>query len=268
MSAPLPHEVSGNKNSEEVLVFLHGWPDTTALWYDIIAPFETDFYILNISYPNFSEKEKKPKGIDFDELLDRIKLTIDQVNDTQRKIVVVGHDWGAQFAYWLDQRFPNYVVEIITLDVGLGSKLTPFIVSYQVFLSTAYKIGGPIGGILTRWMAKQFDYNPPHFDRIDGSWNYYYYYLWKRIGAGALGKKDQIPFLKTQPTCNIVYTWGAKKHTQFHGDRWIKSLAKNPKNEVHSVDSGHWITKEQPEFVINLIKRRLEYLKSGIYPRL
>ena len=269
-STTLPHEVSGNKTSGELLVFLHGWPDTTSLWDPIIGPLEADYYVLNVSYPNFSQKEKTPKGIDFDDILDRLKTTIEQVNDTNRKIVVVSHDWGAMYSYWFDQKYPNFITEIISLDVGLGAKIKPFTIFYQLFLTIAFIIGGSTGRFMTRRMLKYFDYNPPYYNRIDASWNYPYYYLWKRIlGAVFLKKVNRVPFLKNELSCNVVYTWGAKKPFQFHGEGWLKSLVKkNPKNEVHTVDSGHWIMREQPKFVTDMIIRRLGYLRSGKYPRL
>lgn len=33
----LPHEVTGDINSNNVIFFLHGWPDTLRLWDNIIS---------------------------------------------------------------------------------------------------------------------------------------------------------------------------------------------------------------------------------------
>lgn len=268
---PLPYELTGNSSSTELLVFMHGWPDTTSLWDSVIGPLEEqNYYMLNVSYPNFSKDEQNPKGNDFDEILERLKLTIDKVNDTRRRVVIVSHDWGALFSYWFDQKYPNYITEIITLDVGLGTKPKPFMVFYQVFLAIAYMIGGFIGNAMTKKMVDYFGYKPSCYQRIDSSWNYPYYYIWKRIlGAVFLRKTNRIPFLKKDLTCNVVYTWGYNKPFQFHSEKWLKSIVKqNPKNEVHLVSTGHWIMKENPKFVTDLIIRRIGYLRSGRYPHL
>jgi len=258
---PLPNELSGNKNSESIVVFLHGYPDTTALWDHIVAPLERDYYILNVSYPNFSTKETNPKGISFEVLIERLKATIDQANDTNRRVVVVSHDWGAMFSYWFDQRYPKYISEIIALDIGAYSDVTFFKVFYQFFLALAFAIGGPIGNFLTRIFFKLFKYDAPWTKRLDSSWNYPYYYLWKSLLLNR-GDKTKIPFIKYEPSCNIAYIWGTKKPMQFHNDAWLKKVQKNPNNEVHSVNAGHWIMKDQPAFVIDLIQRRLRNLKN------
>ncbi len=261
MTQPLPHELSGNKNAEEIVVFMHGWPDTTALWDPIVAPLEKDAYILNVSYPNFSSKETNPKGISFEDILDRLKVTIDKANDTNRRVVLVSHDWGAMFAYWFDQRFPKYVSEIIALDIGARSDVTLFKIIYQLYLAIAFIIGGPIGNFMTRLILKLFKYKPAWSDRINSSWNYPYYYIWKSILTGR-GNKNKIPFMKYEPSCNIAYVWGTKKPVHFHNDSWLRLLQKNPNNEVHSVKAAHWIMREQPAFVIDLIRRRVKNLKN------
>jgi hypothetical protein len=47
-------------------------------------------------------KEKIPWGQNFDVLRDRIKKTIDTVNDVD-KIVLVAHDWGCLYGYHIDR---------------------------------------------------------------------------------------------------------------------------------------------------------------------
>jgi len=263
MTNPLPHEINGNKNSDQLLVFMHGFPDTTSLWDPIAYPLEKDAYILNVSYPNFSVKETNPKGIDFEELLDRLKVTIDQVNETKRKVIIVSHDWGAMFSYWFDQRYPNYVTEIIGLDVALMQDITLFKIFYQLFLAIAFVIGGPIGNYMVKLMLKIFKYKPAWHYRIDSTWCYPYKNLWKKILTGAK-RKNQIPFVRAKLSCNIVYVFGTKKPVQFHNQAWLNMLQKNPNNEVHAIKSTHWIMVDQPSFLIDLIKRRLLTLKKVI----
>ncbi len=257
MTNLLPHEISGNKTANTILVFLHGWPDTTALWDKIIAPFEKDNYILNISYPNYHPKETKAKGEDFEAMADRIKLTIDHVNDTKRRVVVVSHDWGAVYGYYVDHRYPKYISEMISLDVGGrfgGPKL--LIIFYQLVLLIGFIIGGSIGKFLTHSIMKFFKYWPAWANRADASWNYPYYYVWKKILlARGNTKKGILPGY--EPSCPVAFVWGTKKPVQFFSKSWTDLLIKNPKSEVHAVNAGHWIQKEQPDFIINLIRRRI-----------
>jgi len=58
---------------------------------------------LAISYPNYSKDEKSKWGIDIPKLIERIKFTIDKIdNGKNRNKVLVGHDWGSIFLYHLD----------------------------------------------------------------------------------------------------------------------------------------------------------------------
>ena len=60
----LPYEVSGNSNSNSMVIFLHGWPDSIRLWDGVIQGLDSDSYKLAISYPNYSKEEKSKWGID------------------------------------------------------------------------------------------------------------------------------------------------------------------------------------------------------------
>jgi len=163
----LSYELSGNKNSNSILVFFHGWPDTSAIWDKVIPSLEKNNYILNITYPNYSQKEKNPKGQGFEVLADRAKLTIDHVNDTKRKVVVVSHDWGCFVGYFLDHRHPGYISEMIALDVGGKFDLIkPMFLFYQLAVLFAFIIGGFIGRFLTQAILKYFNYWPAWAYRI------------------------------------------------------------------------------------------------------
>ena len=258
MSKILPYEVSGNKYSNKILVFLHGWPDTTQIWDKIIPEFEEEYYVLNISYPNYSQKEKSSTGNDFEEMASRIKTTIDSLNDTKRKIVMVSHDWGASFGYYVDHLYPKYISEMIVLDVGAKYNIyKPIILFYQFTLVIAFIIGGFIGKKLTHGIMKLFKYSPEWAERVDSSWNYPYFYRWRRIFKcyGNL-KKAILPGYV--PSCNVTFVYGKKKPAQFFNKAWTDLLAKNPQNEVVAADCGHWIQRDQPQLVISLIQKRLK----------
>lgn len=62
----LPFEISGNKNSPNLVIFLHGWPDHLTIWNKTIQNLNlNDSLILNITYPNYSDKETLKFGIGF-----------------------------------------------------------------------------------------------------------------------------------------------------------------------------------------------------------
>jgi len=251
---PLPFEKSGNAQSDQLVVFLHGWPDTTQLWDKIIPEFEKNHLVLAVSYPNFSEKEQNKWGETFDGVADRLKATLDQENQAKRKVTFVAHDWGATFTYFFDKKYPGYLTDLIALDVSPWVKPNLFVVIYQLILVFAFLIGGPIGNFIISRVLKYFKYNPPYKNRINSSWGYPYYYTWKSI-IKAKGKYTV--FAGYFPSCPIAYVYGTQKPAQFHTPAWLKKVSETPNSSVHELKCGHWIMKDQPAFVIDLIKKRL-----------
>ena len=71
----LPYELRGNQTQKQILIFIHGWPDTLDLWEEIIPQFENNSIIINISY-----NVNNIFGIDFPEINQRLKNTIDIVD--------------------------------------------------------------------------------------------------------------------------------------------------------------------------------------------
>lgn len=259
MTAPLPYDLSGNKSSDKIIVFLHGWPDLPALWDKVIPEIEQTYYILNVSYPNYSPEEKYPKGNDFEQIGNRIKATIDLVNDTKRKVVVVSHDWGAVFGYYLDYLYPNYVSEMVALDVGPGfSVYRLYVMFYQFILIIAFFIGGFIGKLMSIGISRLFfKHSPPYLNKIEASWNYPYWYFWKKI-IKSFGSVERGMLKNYEPNCNVAFVYGYKQPELWFTPKWLVILSKNKKNEVMAADTGHWIQRDKPEIVINLIKKRAE----------
>ena len=258
MAKVLPHDISGNKNSTKLLVFLHGYPDTNAVWENILPDLEKEAYVLRVSYPNFSQQETTKKGLTLEELADRIKATIDHVNDTKRKVVMVSHDWGCMFGYYVDYRHPGTVTEMIPMDVGAKfNYFVRFLVYYQVMLAIAWIIGGFIGNFITNYFVNLFMYKPAWRYRIDHTWNWAYYDLWKKILLHGFNT-DKAILPGYEPSCNVTYVYATKfKRFQFSNKQWEDMIARNPKSEAIAVDCSHWIHKAKPEWTVDLIKSKL-----------
>lgn len=260
MSNPLPYELSGNNHSDTILVFLHGWPDTTAVWNKVIPSLQKDYFILNVSYPNYSEKESNPKGLDIEELVARLKSTIDHVNNPKRKILIVGHDWGAMYAYHFDYMFPKTASGLITLDVGPKFMIfNPMIILYQFCLVLAFMIGGWIGQKITRLWMLLFFYNPSWKNRVDASWNYPYYYLFKRLLKCKLNI-DKAILPGYQPSCGVAFVYGTLKPAKLYTQEWSDLMKEDPRHEMIKVSSVHWIQRDHSDFTIDLIRRRASLL--------
>lgn len=218
----LPYELSGNRSSDQIIVFLHGWPDTSAVWSKVIPSLERNYCVLNITYPNYPPKEKIPKGQDYEVLADRAKETIDHMNETKRRVTLVSHDWGCWVGYYLDQRNPGYISEMIALDVGAKFNFfLPSILFYQMTLLIAFIIGRSIGRYLTHFiMKKYFNYWPAWGEKMKSSENYDYRYLWKKIVMGGLSS-DRGFLPNYRPSCPVTFVYGTVKPHQYFKQEWL-----------------------------------------------
>lgn len=166
------------------------------------------------------------------------------------------------YGYYLDQMYPRYIDEMIALDVGARFKFWhPFIIFYQFFLVLGFIIGGTIGNKLTYFIVNLAKYRPSWYDRINSSWNYSYFYFWKKIIKAKLSVSKAI-LPGYEPSCPVAFVYGKKNPVLFFTQEWVDILKKNPKSEVHALSCGHWIQRQQSNFVIDLIRRKIRVLQD------
>lgn len=299
MARTLPHKLFGNINSNKLLVFVHGYPDSTNLWRNYYEKYSKDSYIVSFSYPNFpntDESEKLKWGIDFLEAIHRMKNTLDKINGEQkRKILFVAHDWGSAISFKFDKEFPGYMSDFIALDVSPTSnrKLSNLlsIIKYQWLLSLCFILGNPIGNWITSSWINSIpipSLEKEDLKKVNSSMNYFYYYLWRRVfihlgliivsffitqswyfwfilvGIIILRMKT-IPLIGLElggyklPD-NLVYIYGKNKPFNFHTDSFLERVRNSKNGKVFELDCGHWIPVEKEEFLKDVISDRLNLL--------
>jgi len=260
---PLPHETTGNVNSKHLIVFVHGWPDNMELWSKVLPDLQKDSYLLNVSYPNYSDKEKSKWGEDFPIIAQRLKATIDEVNVTKRKVIFCVHDWGCIISYVFDTMYPGYVSEMIALDVSPWYNLSLFFVAYQMIIIVAFLLGGKLGNKIIQKLLSVFKkYNPTYKSKINATMGYFYYYFWKRLIKAKLNPANQSFFPGTslgkyEPSCPVTYAYAVKKVLHFHTDKWLKKMQQEPNQLVAVENSTHWIPLDQPQLVVELLKKKI-----------
>jgi pimeloyl-ACP methyl ester carboxylesterase len=268
----LPHEVSeSNPNSKKILVFLHGFPDSIRLWDKYVEKFKNEYICVAVSYPNYHKSLRLKWGLDFPEVLQRLKNTIDKVDSGRNlKKMFVCHDWGAMFTYMFDNKYPGYINDIVSLDIGPGIKRNTLkiipVLGYQILLMWAFLIGSFIGKIITKSFVfllciKLAKYRPVNYDEIDSGICFTYYYIMKRMfSALILRRKNQEMLQGYKRTTPLAYIFGLKKPFQFHTEEFLLELQNDPRCEVHAVKGGHWISEQFPELVQEVITRRAKDL--------
>ncbi|CAD8059025.1 unnamed protein product [Paramecium primaurelia] len=269
----LPYEHTGNKNSNILLIFLHGFPDTMRLWDQTITGIQkSDVQILNISYPNYHQSQNLKFGLDFPEVVKRIRSTIEHVDNGQNlKKLLITHDWGAFYGYLYDQKYPQTVDDIIALDVGaqvdLSLKSGLLIESYQItfaiaFLLTLIPIIGEFFGTLLARLYMKFILRIPIPQNYTAKINYPYFYFQKNLLFDSILNKSKKFLYRYKPSVPVVFIYGEKKPFQFHSARWQLTLSQNADSEFIAAKTGHWIQVEQSDLVINKIISRIARLKK------
>jgi pimeloyl-ACP methyl ester carboxylesterase len=262
----LPHELTGNKNSETLVIFLHGYPNTLRVWDTTISQLQ-NYLCLNISYPNFHQSLKLKWGLKHEDLVRLIRSTIFHIsneNPNIKKKILVTHDWGAIYGYFFDTYYPKEVDHMIALDIGtgvsknLGTKL--YFLAYQSYLASSYAIGGFIGNKMTDlWKLylgdKVWGNTPEDMQRWDVSWNFPYFYMIRHL----LTYKDIIANYK--PSVSLDFIYGADKPHQFHNEDFTKMIEQLPNSSVKGVNSGHWIMKNNSGEIVEKVKQFIERQK-------
>ncbi|EGD82720.1 hypothetical protein PTSG_03371 [Salpingoeca rosetta] len=247
-----------DKSCKGVIVFLHGWPDTNALWKNQVDFFtKHKYHCACLSLPSYSGYDSSHKwALDFPDVRDVLIRQIKEVNDG-KPVHVVAHDWGAVFAYMIERKAPELVKTLSTIDVGgrihiasvAGKVLVP---AYQLWLSSAFVLGNvvpvvgkPIGDLMTRLCAKYFAHSPS-FSADHGSHvNYPYFYFYKGLFLGGSGGTNYLKHYSPQrPT---FYSYGAAKPFMFHSDGWLKEMDRREDCQVQAFPCGHWVQVDQGE---------------------
>ena len=114
-----------------------------------------------------------------------MKATIDYVNKEKRKVVLIGHDLGAYFSFGFDKEFPNYVDQMVLMDVSYRNEDKKFqlnsliLLIYQLTLSFCFLLGYPIGDFILWIILKLcFKLNNLEAEVINSKTCYHFFYFW------------------------------------------------------------------------------------------
>lgn len=135
------------------------------------------------------------------------------------KKVFVTHDWGAVFGYLFDQKYPNYMAEMITLDVGGHLQPTAkellMILSYQwtfaacFILSLLPFLGNWAGTLLASlYMRFVLGFRPPQ--NYSAKLNYPYFYFHKNKILN-IRNRSKLYLAGYQPSVPVVFMYGSRK---------------------------------------------------------
>ena len=109
--------VSGNEQ-DELVIFLHGFPETSYMWSDLMDRISTEgYYCLAPDMRGYS-KNACPKGVEhyrIDALSQDIIDLADHIGT--RRFHLVGHDWGAGIGWHVVYNNPDRIISWTALSI-------------------------------------------------------------------------------------------------------------------------------------------------------
>ena len=251
-------EVVVDGDAGPVVLMLHGWPDTRALWDAQVAALSDRFQCVRFTLPGF-EPDSKRQATSLEEMLTLFDKVVDRFSP-DRPVVLLLHDWGCFFGYQYAMLRPDRVARVIGLDIGdagsashlasLSIAAKAMMAGYQLWLAAAWRVGGAAGDKMTRAMARAIK-APAPASQIHAGMNYPYDIRW----TGSHGSFREAQRLEL--ACPLLFIYGRRKPFMFHSPAWAEWLATQPGCEVIGVEAGHWVMKDQPAVVNDAIRQWL-----------
>lgn len=243
-------EVVVEGGGAEAIVFVHGWPDTRKLWDPQVAALKARYRCVRFTLPGF-DLTRPTRAYSLDEVIDTIRHVVERACPGER-VTLLLHDWGCFYGYQFATRHPQLVKRVIGVDIGdAGSRrnlaalsLTQklMVVGYQLWLATAWTIGGALGDRLARWMAGKMRAPAPPTE-IGARMGYPYAVQWFKV-RGGFG-----PLRAFDPRVPMLFLYGQRKPFGFHSQAWLDKLAGRPHSRVIGLPTGHWV----------MVQRRQEF---------
>ena len=238
-------EVGLQGEGEQVILMLHGWPDTLNLWDGTVAALQDQFVCARLTLPGF---ETGPEATSLDDMCQLLRQIVDHISP-DKAVTLMLHDWGCIFGYEFAMRHPERVARVVGVDVGdhnsgalirsWGTKEKLAVMGYQLWLALAWKLGGNLGTRMTRAMARWLRC-PTEPERITHKMNYPYAMRWWGTAGGFKGaSRVQLPM-------PLLFIYGERKPFLLHSAPWLDAVASTPGNAVLGLPCGHWVMVSRP----------------------
>lgn len=250
-------------NGPEVVLMVHGWPDTHHLWDATVARLQGRYRCARFTLPGYNlARPPRPTSLaDMTALLAAIANAV----SPGAPVTLLIHDWGCIFGYEFALRHPQRVRRIAAVDIGdhntgdfarsLTWRARFQILGYQLWLALAWKMGRSfspaLGDRMTRNMAAALRCPVPA-PAMGWPMNYPYAMAW----FGLLGGFKSA--LRVAPECPVLYLYGKRKPFSFHSPQWLERLAQQPGSAAHGLNCGHWVMLDQAEAFHGLLENWLD----------
>ncbi|MEZ2126210.1 MULTISPECIES: alpha/beta fold hydrolase [unclassified Sinorhizobium] len=110
------HYVIGGPTDGELVVLLHGWPQTWYTWRNVMPALAKGGYrVVAVDYRGAGDSERPQGGYDKATMAADIRALVHQLGAT--RVNLVGRDIGVMVAYAYAAQWPDEVAKLVMLDV-------------------------------------------------------------------------------------------------------------------------------------------------------
>ncbi|KAH8698736.1 alpha/beta hydrolase [Talaromyces proteolyticus] len=96
--------------SGEVVVFLHGIPDSWYLWHHSVAALSSNYRCIAFDLKGYGQSEKKPGDYRHEGVADQMYAAFDKIGITASRFNIVAHDRGTVQADYIAAKHPEAVL--------------------------------------------------------------------------------------------------------------------------------------------------------------
>jgi pimeloyl-ACP methyl ester carboxylesterase len=233
----------GNTTAARTIIFVHGWPDTDAVFEAQYEVFAATHRLVTLSIPGYRRDGAAIPffGYAVDVVAEMLYDTIvDVMKGRDETPSVVAHDWGSRLTFMVDKRHPGTIARIVALDIAghVGPRrgvALLIVLWYQWSLAGLALLPRGVANPLT-WLFAKYVLRVANPAGVHGGMNYMYLRVWWATVTRQLPM--DIPW--REPTVPVLFLYGAKQPLHFHSDRWVRHLEATAGSAVRPHDGGHW----------------------------
>jgi pimeloyl-ACP methyl ester carboxylesterase/TusA-related sulfurtransferase len=282
-------------NNQETILFIHGYPDDSSSFTKQYSHFKTNYRIaaLDLRGVRNSFQENLPQSYKISELLEDIETVILFLVGANRKVHLVGHDWGAVLSWcFISEKkyqnlvysftaiscphprlmYDNFARRIVSFDfLEIVTSLEQFRKSWYIFLFQIPKLPEIVWNLIPEYIWKILMKASNISDRDE-----MYHYDKEKILNMVLGNINlyreilsgfnipDLPFEKVNLPITVIIP---EKDIMLHPMIYDRTNEYFPNIEEHRLQANHWVHREQADTVNRIIGSFLEtYIKnSDIY---
>jgi len=119
------HYVTVGSDKNPLMVFVHGFPDFWYSWRNQMQVFSADYQVVALDLRGYDLSDR-PDGVEnykTPALLNDIRAVID-AERKGRKVILIGHDWGAALSWLFTGQNPDLIERLVVLSVPHPGAIT------------------------------------------------------------------------------------------------------------------------------------------------